>query len=163
MASVDKPEFAPLLAPGRHVMTLEAIAELCVTPFETSPTRPRLMASLSGFVAVLREHLPICDLWVDGSFVSDKVDPEDIDLTLVIEGEVFDRLHPDLQAVVDSMANGETMRPHLHVFPIVTRPMGHPGRIPGEAMVSNWAQWWCVARGGWLKGVPVIRFDGTDG
>ena len=162
MASADKPEFAPLLAPGRHVMSLESLADLCVAPFETSPTRAKLMASLSAFVAALRTHVVTCDLWVDGSFISAKVDPEDIDLTLLVEGEVFDRLHPNVQAIIEAMDGGEMMQPDLHVFPVVTRPMGHPAHVPGEAMVSAHAQWWCVARGKWLKGIPIIRLEGAD-
>ncbi len=100
--------------------------------------------------------------WIDGSFISEKIDPEDIDLTFVIHGDVYDSLSPALQAEIDSFENGQRMRPDLHVFPIVTRPMGHQNHAVTEAMVRNMAEWWCVARGGWIKGMPVIRLGETN-
>jgi hypothetical protein len=162
MAGNNKPEFAPLLPPGRHTMTLEAIAHLCVTPFENSVTRHLLMDHLKAFVVRLREHIVVCDLWIDGSFISEKVDPEDIDLTFVVSGDVYDNLPPLMQAEIDAFGDGQQLRPYLHVFPIVTRPMGHQNHMVIESMVRNMAQWWCVARGGWLKGMPVIRLGETD-
>ncbi len=162
MAGANKPEFAPLLAPGRHTMTLEAIQKLCVLPFDTSPTREALMRSLEAFVSALRQHVVACEIWIDGSFLSQKVDPEDIDLALIVQGEVYDSLPGVTQAAIDAMEDGERFRPNLHVFPIVTRPMGHPNFSLIEGAVRDWAQWWCVARGGWLKGMPVIRLGETD-
>lgn len=162
MAGANKPEFAPLLAPGRHVMPLDALSQLCVAPFTTSATRAPLMAKLEAFVVKLRQHVVVCDLWIDGSFISEKIDPEDIDLTFVVHGDVYDSLSPALQAEIHGFDDGEHLRPDLHGFPIVTRPMGHQNHVVMESLVRNMAQWWCVARGGWLKGMPVIRLGETD-
>lgn len=120
------------------------------------------MAKLEEFVAKLREHVVVCDLWIDGSYVSEKIDPEDIDLTFVVHGDVYDSLSTSLQADIDGFEDGERLRPHLHVFPVVTRPMDHQNYAVMESMVRDVAQWWCVARGGWIKGMPVIRVGETD-
>jgi hypothetical protein len=162
MAGATKPEFGPLLAPGRHAMTVEAVAKLCVVPFPGSVTRTILMGKLERFIDQLRRDVVVCDLWIDGSFISEKIDPEDIDLTFVVHGDVYDQLTPDLQATIDAFEDGERLRPDLHVFSIVTRPMDHPGYAPVQSLVRNVAQWWCVARGGWIKGLPVIRLGETN-
>jgi hypothetical protein len=82
MAGANKPEFAPLLAPGRHTFTLPQLRDLCVEPFVGSPTREVLFRALSELFAALTAHEIPCDIWVDGSFLSEKHDPDDIDLTV---------------------------------------------------------------------------------
>jgi hypothetical protein len=162
MAGSIKSEFAPLLPPGRHLMTVASVSQLCVTPFTTSVTRAPLMARLEVFVTWLRQNVVICELWIDGSFISEKIDPEDIDLTFLVHGDVYDALSPALKAEINAFEDGERLRPVIHAFPVITRPMDHPQFRPIEGMVRNMAQWWSVARGGWIKGLPVIRLGETD-
>lgn len=161
MLGADKLEFAPLLPPGRHLMTANALAGLCVGGFETSASRPRLMSALTGLLAHLGILAGVCDLWVDGSFVTAKPEPGDVDVTVIIEGEVFDALEPDAQQGLAEMAAGAFF-PDLHVFIVVTRPRGHPDYSLSNAGVDYWAGWWAVTRGAWLKGMPVIRLGETD-
>ncbi len=51
-------------------MSVEALDDLCVAPFATSASRPRLMAALVRLVTALAASVPTCDVWVDGSFVT---------------------------------------------------------------------------------------------
>lgn len=161
MAGVDKPEFAPLLPPGRHPMTVEDLRRLCVDPFETSAERPGLYDAVRGLLAHLGNLVGVCEVWVDGSFVTAKPEPDDVDLTVVIEGEVLDALGPEIDAALDGFMNKQ-FHPKLHIFHVVKQPLGHPDYPVLQDALGSWAQWWCVARGGWVKGMAIIRIGETD-
>lgn len=80
---VAKPDFQPLLAAGYHTMAWPEIVATCLTPFSGSSTRPTLVTQLEQFVAELRRMGLQGVLWLDGSFVTDKHDPGDVDLVYV--------------------------------------------------------------------------------
>jgi hypothetical protein len=93
--------------------------------------------------------------------VTAKPEPDDIDLTLVIEGVVFDLLDPAIQADLANIGDGR-FAPALHVFVAVTRERGHPDHPMSQMMIDYWAQWWGVTREDWIKGMPVVRIGETD-
>lgn len=80
MAGANKPDFPGLLAAGFHVLTIDQIRQTCVVPFTLSTTRPLLYANLESLVGRFQKCGICCDLWVDGSFVTKKINPQDIDL-----------------------------------------------------------------------------------
>lgn len=72
-----------LLPPGTHAWTVEEIAGT-FGAFRGGEQRPRLMASLREFVAEARVSGIVCALLVDGSFVTAKPAPNDIDLVVIV-------------------------------------------------------------------------------
>jgi hypothetical protein len=80
---VPKQDFNPLLAAGYHPMTWSALEATCLVPFAGSVTRPTLTKQLEQFLEELRTMGLKGELWVDGSYVTDKPDPGDIDLVYV--------------------------------------------------------------------------------
>lgn len=91
--------------PGRVRMTWdEAEAALVTSPtFSASTTRAALWDQLSGYLAqfaeVIEQNRPtvvgdglIQHLWLGGSFVSTKVDPQNIDVAVCIDDDVRERL-----------------------------------------------------------------------
>ena len=162
MAGADKEEFRPLLAPGRHVRTMGELERMCVMPFDTSATRPYLMAKLRLLSEYLAAKVGTFDLWVDGSFVTEKENPDDLDLTVVVDGDVADRLEPEAQDFLMGIMADQHAIPDLHAFVVVTRPRGHPDHAALFALEEQMADWWQVMRSGWCKGMPVLRWGETD-
>lgn len=80
----DKEEFPPLLEPGFHVTTLADLRSGCVTAFPLSKSRAQIMDGLEKFVDMLRSEGIVGDLWIDGSFMTQKLDPEDVDIVLSV-------------------------------------------------------------------------------
>ncbi len=78
----------PLLAPGIHACTFDDIERVCITPF-TGASRDRRTHLLHR----LRDMLDIFDadfglsyeVWMDGSYLSDKPEPGDIDCACLLE------------------------------------------------------------------------------
>ena len=77
-------DFPPLLPDGLHPRTLDEVQALCVNAFPLSQSRPRLLTGLRALVQALSEDGFRADLWVDGSFVTGKLNPADIDVVLHI-------------------------------------------------------------------------------
>ena len=160
----NKPEFPHLLAPGRHRMSLSELQRRCVKPFAESATRERLFFSFATLLAYLETNAGACEVWVDGSFVTEKPNPEDIDLTIVLHGDELDRLardNPTAAADLILLAQDVRFRPDLHVFMVACRPMGHPHHAIFAQVANNWAQWWSVTRESWFRRRQTLRAYGT--
>lgn len=72
-----------LLPPGRHVCTADEIAGR-FGAFHGGEQRPQLMQKLMAFIAEARASGIVSSLLVDGSFVTAKPAPNDIDLVVVV-------------------------------------------------------------------------------
>jgi hypothetical protein len=85
-----KQEYPPLLAQGFHFLSAEGLRELCVSGFPDSKVRADIMA---GFEAIRERALSLQirgEAWIDGSFLTKKRDPRDIDFILLIDNNYYD-------------------------------------------------------------------------
>lgn len=159
----SKPEFPPLLPPGLHPMTLADIHGRCVTAFEMSKSRGPIMAGLEAVVGRMeRAGLPL-DLWVDGSFMTQKIDPDDVDLVAVISQPVLEGFTPEQHDVMlwfEEDEVGLAHRCHGHI--VVTYPRSHPLYPIGEKLRKYWLDAFGRA---WVnkepKGIATLRVGGS--
>jgi hypothetical protein len=92
-----KPEFPSLLPPGLHQFQLGDLHAAFVAPFTQSVRRSMLLAGFTKFIDEVKT-LAICgELWFDGSFVTEKQDPDDIDLVLIFDPASLECLTPEQQ------------------------------------------------------------------
>ena len=85
-----------LLNPGFFEYKLNEIQTIFVDEFKESQTRKR---NFNGFYSWLSELLNICipnEIWIDGSFVTNKTNPNDIDIVAFLEYQdyvgIFERV-----------------------------------------------------------------------
>lgn len=76
---MKKPDFAPLLSPGIHNLTLAELQAIAVTPFVADARRALLFASFQQWFQKLQAMQVRAILWIDGSFLTSKFGPDDID------------------------------------------------------------------------------------
>lgn len=100
-----KPEFPPLLSPGFHSKTLPEMRELCVDEFPLSVRRPLIMGGLESFIKSLTGHQITGKLWVNGSFLTEKIDPDDADLVIEFDVDIYDSGTDLTRALLDKMAS----------------------------------------------------------
>lgn len=79
MAKVDAP---PLLRPGMHSLTFSELEHIAVTALPESPRRVELFTKLTAWADAVRLAGITGTLWVDGSFLTEKENPGDIDCIL---------------------------------------------------------------------------------
>jgi hypothetical protein len=102
-----KQEYSPLFAQGFHKLDLEQIRKRCVLEFPDSKVRADIMA---GFEAILERAIGIeltCDVWVDGSFLTKKIDPEDIDFIFLISASIHEGGTPDQRDFIEWLISNE--------------------------------------------------------
>jgi hypothetical protein len=93
-------------------MTTKELRGLCVDSqlFHLSTTRERIMHNLEALVGGLRSRQIPGFLWVDGSFMTEKIDPRDVDLVLQLDNEAWEKLSPGQQADVKWVEQNEEIR-----------------------------------------------------
>jgi len=145
-----KPEYPPLLPLGRRMVSLPELRQICVDPFPASPTREGIMCGLEFLVAALQREGIVGDLWIDGSFLTQKIDADDADIVLCMQSTFTDNMTPSQVQTIDWMKDGNN---HLHnaarchCFAITRWPAGHPDYELGEYNYAYWLNKWGFPRG----------------
>ena len=77
-----KQDFPALLIPGMHTLTVDELHNLAVLPFDADAQRQDLHQKLSLWMRGLQGAGVGGTLWIDGSFLTEKPGPADIDCVL---------------------------------------------------------------------------------
>lgn len=81
---MSKQDFPPLLPAGLHPMDIESLRTLCVDGFTTESSRGRLMHNLELVLSQATACGISMEAWIDGSFLTEKINPQDVDLVFRI-------------------------------------------------------------------------------
>lgn len=79
---MSKADHTPVLPPGIHKLTLEELRSVLVDPFPHDTQRTELYRRLEHWISKLRDLKTGAILWIDGSFVTRKFGPNDIDCVM---------------------------------------------------------------------------------
>lgn len=118
----------PLFEPGEHARSIEEIRELCVRKFALSTTRRAIMDGFMQIVVMLeREQIP-CELLIDGSFLTEEIEPEDIDFAVVVTPEFYENCTTGQSKLLDWIGDDKTIKTtHLcDCYLCVNYQQGHP-------------------------------------
>lgn len=77
-----KHDYPALLVPGMHNLTLPALHTLAVAPFAGDARRVDLFQNLTTWAGALQACGINGTLWIDGSFLTEKLHPGDVDCVL---------------------------------------------------------------------------------
>ena len=106
------------------------------------------------------EGIP-CDIWVDGSFVSSRLEPNDIDLLVQIDADVAERLNEDQMLLIDNTDMGAY--DGLDSFVDTVYPRGHELADKLEDDDRSWGKLFGVGHDDrLLKGIAILRVLETD-
>lgn len=72
----------PLLAPGVHDVEENDLDNHFLSTFPTTTTRNALILGLKQYLQALRQVGLSFEVWIDGSFTTEKIDPSDVDLVV---------------------------------------------------------------------------------
>lgn len=162
MGAGYKFDHAPLLAPGRHYMDLMGVKRMCLDPFPGSPTRRSLYYAFEELLQrFLVEKIP-CEFWVDGSFLTQKIDPQDVDVAIKIDHDVTSSLTASQRLLVDDANEAEFIKGiDSYVFVALPRHHEHFGTALDER--ETWAEQFGLEHSErWCKGLAVLRLGETS-
>jgi hypothetical protein len=130
---VEKPahkaEFPPLLPQGFHPYTLEGLKRLCVDGFAKSTLRPEIWAGLTAILDQIVAVNIVCDVWLDGSYTTQKLEPDDVDFVFIMSSHYRTEGTPEQQHLIEWLINREDEPKKLflcHTYVILEFPADSP-------------------------------------
>lgn len=154
----------PLFGPGKHPMSLNDFYKQTVYPFMPNNVREKLFGELAGFIEGLSETGLVCEVWVDGSFLSNKEEPGDIDLTVVIDYCHFQTLSKEKRLYLLNTFFQKEERAYsqwLDVYQTFSVSDDHK-TMKVLDRTSYWSGFWSTDREDNLKGYACIYIGHTD-
>lgn len=155
-------DYEPLLPRGFHVVTLETLRALCVTPFE-SQSRPRLMTALESLHDRIAAVGVPAELWINGSFLVADPEPNDIDAALVLPYYIRSSGSPAVAELLKWLRE-ESRQQGLDVYLLTSHPEGagmHPAwAADREHFEGMYGQHYNADQ---PKGIAVLAYRGGAG
>lgn len=159
------PDFPPLLPAGVHRMTLDEIRGLCLETFDPlSRQRERVFDALEGVIRRLVSLGLRGELWVDGSFLTEKPEPKDFDAVLFCDSGLLDGLRSDQFDYIATLLKGYSgpnpVPEFCDVYLVTRYPDGHAAK-PGEVDLTRyWSKLFGTSREGSSKGIAALNVGG---
>ena len=149
----SKVEYPPLFPAGFHRMTPEELRRRCVEEFPLSQSRSNIMSGLEDIIEKLANWDVTGELWIDGSFVTNKIDPEDVDVLLRIDADLYDTGSQAQRDAIDGFGSSALKASH-HCDSYVLReyPQGHALHNESEWDRVYWNKQFGFSRGKRLQG-----------
>jgi hypothetical protein len=101
------PDYPPLLPAGFQDVALSDFDRIFVEPFSDQSVRRDLVSRFRQFITLLQNIGISGTAWIDGSFVTQKPSPGDIDLVLLVEQTVLGNLAPKHLNEFNSLINNK--------------------------------------------------------
>lgn len=123
--------------------------------------RPNLFIELERLHGDLQVNDVVCELWIDGNFLTQKEEPNDIDLAFACYADDFDALEPHVQSDVWALLNGgKQYSPGLDTY-LCFRFRREDPRASLDG-TRDWSEKWGIGWDDRLKGFAVIKLGETD-
>ncbi|MCF6129066.1 hypothetical protein L1S35_05225 [Flavobacterium sp. AS60] len=149
---MTKPEFEPIFPPGFHTIDLNQLDELFVTNFEDNSKRQTLVNQLRNFLNELSKINTNFEIWLDGSFTTLKIEPEDIDILVVYNANKLNLLPNDQKVIVNSLLGNRTATKIRYNIDVL---------ICADDDVNNrsyWRGWFGYSRSEQPKGIAKFTY-----
>lgn len=133
-------------------MTLTELKALCVDRFPTSTTRAAIMEGLERVLAQLTQTGLQAEAWIDGSFLTEKIDPEDSDIVVRVTPDDIGQITPE-QALAIEWLHGDLRQDHRcdSYFFVELH----------EWLRAYWIRQFGFSRDNVLKGIAVVNLPIT--
>lgn len=149
--------FPTLLSLGWHHLPIAELRKLCVDKFPLSDTRERIMQGLEEIVKRLRAKDIVGVLWVNGSFLTEKINPADVDVVLFINGTFLESATTEQVGAIDWVSSNLKDSFRCDSYVSIEYPQSHPQHSYGEYWRAYWTRQWGFDReDNPVKGIAVV-------
>lgn len=113
---------------------------MMVMPFAASQTRKCIFDGVSRYLVDCQTHNISGRIWLDGSFVTGKNSPGDVDVISLVSSELLNRLDAADRTFALNLNAGEATKPKydVHSFCVVSVPKSHAAYLQQASQVANW-------------------------
>lgn len=98
-------EYPPLLTVGFQDLKIEELEQIFLLPFPSSITRANILVEFKLWIKKVKKLKVKCEIWIDGSFATEKIDPQDIDVVLFINGSDIRKLSSEKKLGLETLTN----------------------------------------------------------
>lgn len=152
----------PLLAPGGHHMRLQDVHDRFVRGVRNEARRERLFLGLEELIQCLLLNKVPCDVYLDGSFVTEKEDPSDIDVCVLVSDDAHQALDAGQKQLLYDINTG-LVPPGVDAIVQVIYGRGHRYFGTTADVGRDWVSCYGLEHSEqWLKGYAVLRLWETD-
>lgn len=99
-------------------------------------------------------------LWVDGSFLTHKLDPDDVDTVLALSGEFYENGTDAQREAVDWLNTDLKPLYRCDCYFFMEWPEGHANFAIGQWMRAYWIKQYGFSRTDQMKGIACIDLPG---
>jgi hypothetical protein len=118
------------------------------------------MAGLAEVVERLSAYQVAGELWVDGSFLTEKINPGDVDIVLRVPSSYTDDGTIKQRRIVDWIDGNLREHNLCDSYVFYEFPDADPNYLLGEEMRDYWSKWFGHSRDRTPKGIAVIELTG---
>lgn len=144
-------DHSPLFNPGFHEIEINDFDKLFVEPFNDCSRRKELAGKLKLFIDKLIDVGASFEIWIDGSFVTEKVKPGDIDIAVIFEPQEINSLPQNQIEFLNTDHNVLKIRYNLDVYYV-------PNNMHDK---SYWKGLFGFSRSEQPKGIPRFYLGGA--
>lgn len=117
------------------------------------------MARLEQMFESLRLKSVVCEVWLDGSFMTRKINPEDVDLVVCIPADFADHCNEEQMGVLSEISanlkrSGET---RCDTYACVVPRASDPLFEELSERIEYWKRWFGHSRSGEPKGIATVQ------
>jgi len=98
-------EFEPLLLPGIHDITKSDLSNHFASPFSNQEKRIQLIERFNYLIEKVELIGIPFEIWINGSFVTNKEEPNDIDIVFFFDPVKVNYLPADKKILLEEVAN----------------------------------------------------------
>lgn len=142
-------EYKSLLPAGIHDVALSDVDNHFLSSFPSSKTRKNLISGLTQFTLALSQFGIRYELWIDGSFTTEKLDPNDIDLVVFLSSQEVNSLSGNQQTTLAQLLDRHTAKQNFGCDAFVSF-------IEDQDHRSYWRGWFGYDRNENPKGIARI-------
>jgi hypothetical protein len=146
-------EYPGLFPAGFRDVSLEELEDLFVAPFESPQRRKHLVERLRAFLDLVSQFGLNWEIWLNGSFSTEKTEPNDVDVALFFEPDQVNALDSRRQAVLARLASNRTevkLRYSCDAYFL---------NAADVELRSYWRGWFGFSREEIPKGIPRLRLS----
>jgi hypothetical protein len=142
-------------------MDIAVVESTCVTNFPLSNSRSGIMSGLKAFIDRLVTESVEGELWINGSFLTEEIDPKDCDVVLRTHGLLYDNGTTEYRAAIDWVIANQKNTLSCDSYVLFEYSPGDPLYTEWEWWYSYWHAKWGFSREEDPKGIAVISLTNS--
>jgi hypothetical protein len=154
------------LPAGFHRKALADVEELCVGSFPLSDTRKEIMAGLNYVLTRIIAAGVTGEVWLNGSFVTEKINPSDCDFVALIPAEFYDSGTQAQRSVIEwliSKENEPKKRFKCDAYVHLRYTVDSPEHVLWQPTLDRWQDiYGHSVKGRTPKGIIVLDLGGLS-